>query len=77
MLKDQDIRSTETVWIDRLGKDPELNKESIETKIRGTIIFHYKKSGIGVICCIDNYPVVVIWKDHTNLPLTAEKRCGS
>ena len=77
VLKDQDIRSTETVWIDRLGKDTELNKKRIKTELWGTIIFHYKKSGIGLICCTDNRPVTVIRKDHTDLPLTAEKRCGS
>ena len=49
MLKGQDIRSTETVWIDRFGKDPELNKKSIKTELRGTIIVHYEKSGIDVI----------------------------
>ena len=76
VLKDQDICSTETVWTDHLGKDPELNKKSIKAELSGTIIFHYKNSGIGVICCIDNRPVTVIWKDHTDLPLTAEKRCS-
>ena len=60
VLKDQDTRSTETVRIDRLGKDTELNKKSIKTELRGTIIFHYKKSRIGMICCIDNRPVTVI-----------------
>ena len=77
VLKDQDTRSTETVWIDRLGKDTELKKKSINTELRGTIIFYYKKSGVGMICCIDNRLVTVIWKDHTDLPLTAEKRWGS
>ena len=41
------------------------------------MIFHDKKSGIGVMCCTDNRPVTVILKYHTDLPLTAEKRCGS
>ena len=37
------------VWIDRFGKDPELNKKSIKMELRGTIIVHYEKNGIGVI----------------------------
>ena len=49
MLKSQDIRSTETVWIDRFGKDSKLNKKSIKAELRGTVIVHYEKSGIGVI----------------------------
>ena len=50
MLKYQGIRATGNVRADRLGKELKLNKKRIKTEVRGTIKFHYKKNGIGVIC---------------------------
>ena len=74
VLKDQGIRATGTIRVDRLGKDLQINKKELRHEERGSMKCHYEENGISVTSWNDNGPVIMISNVHSDLPYTSVKR---